>query len=378
MKKTEALKISKAALCFHDPEALASAAPVKEGEKRGLKMTAYSGKIIKGHWYWGDLAIDTDGLKLSKTNIPILEDHRTDRKIGFGSFLTDEKHRVMSEDTTFVDTPFAQEFIKLSEQGFPYEASIYARPSKIQRLMEDEETEVNGFKMKGPGTVWRESVLKECSVVTFGADPNTKSAAMTEDEDVVMEVVEAQKFNKESKEVNMDLAKLKAEHQEVYAEAIALGKAEAETSFVPVKAGLEKQITDLSTEKTKLSADNKDVNDRLLKLEKDEALRREQGIKATAEAVFAGKLKDSSVPERLHPKIRKQISHESFVKDEKLDIEAFSTAIDTELKDWAPKDGDEEEGAILGMSFTKSVGSETGNVDKMVERMLKSTGQTVQ
>ena len=375
MKKTESVKLNKSALCFNDHEAFASVSK-DEGKPPNLRMTAYSGKIIKDHWYWGDLAIDTAGLKLSKSNIPVLGDHLTSQKIGFGSFEVNEQHQVINKETTFVDTPFADEFIKLSAQGFPYEASIYARPVKIQRLMQDEETEVNGFKMKGPGTVWRESVLKECSVVTFGADPNTKSAAMSEDEDVVMEVVETTLKIKD-KEVNMDLAKLKAEHPELYAEVIALGKAEAGTAFAAEKQGLEAKITELSTEKEKLTADNKGVNDRLLKLEKEEGIRKEQGIKATAEAVFAAKLKESNIPARLHPKIRKQINHDQFVKDEKLDIEAFSAAIVTELVDWTPKEGDEEEGAILGMSFAKSVIPAMDD-DAMVTRMLKSTGQSVQ
>jgi hypothetical protein len=232
--------------------------------------------------------------------------------------------------------------------------------------------------MKGPGTVWRESVLKECSVATFGADPNTKSAAMAENEEVVMEIVESEKKSKEDKEVNMDLAKLKAEHPDLFAEVLALGKAEAETAFVPIKAGLEAKITELSTEKDKLSVANKDVNDRVLKLEKQETLRKEEGIKAIADAVFSGKLKETTIPERLYPKIRKQLSHESFVKDEKLDIESFSAAVVAELKDWIPKEG-ETEGSVLGMSFTKSIdGADTTDVDKIVSRMLKSTGQAVQ
>jgi hypothetical protein len=383
-KKTEVVKLSRAALCFNDHEAFASATSSKDGEKRGIKMTAYSGKIIKGHWYWGDLAIDTSGIKLSKTNIPILEDHETSRKIGFGSFIVNDKHEVVADDMSYVDTPFSAEFIKLSDQGFPYEASIYAHPSKIQRLEENEETEVNDFKMKGPGTVWRESVVKECSVVTFGADQNTKSAAMAENEDVVMEVVETTvKTINENKEVNMDLAKLKVEYPDLYAEIFALGKVEgkteAEASFVPIKAEFETKITGLLAEKEILSVANEDVQKRILKLEKEDTLRKEQGIKSIAEAVFTGKLKDSGIPERLHSKIRKQLDHEKFVKEEKLDIEAFSAAIDAELKDWVPNESDEAEGTILGMSFTKSISAQDmGNVDKMVERMLKYTGQTTQ
>ncbi len=378
MKKTESVKLTRRALYFNDHKAFAAVSVVEEGKKRGLEMIAYSGEIIKDHWYWNDLAIDTNGIKLSKTNIPVLGNHETDQKIGFGSFVVNEKHQIVAKDITLVDTPCCLEFIKLSEQGFPYEASIYAHPSKIQRLEEGEETEVNGFKMKGPGTVWRESVLKECSVVTFGADPNTKSAAMAENEEVVMEIVESEKKLKEDKEVNMDLAKMKAEYPDLFAEVLALGKKEAEEAFVPIKAGLEAKITELSTEKDKLSVANKDVNDRVLKLEKQETLRKEEGIKAVADAIFAGKLKETTIPERLFSKIRKQLNHETFVKDEKLDIEAFSAAIVTELKDWIPKEG-ETEGSVLGMSFTKSIdGADTTDVDKMVARMLKSTGQAVQ
>jgi len=367
----ESLKLNKSALCFTDVNTFAKSEPSEEGKPRNLKMTAYSGKIIKGHWYWGDLAIDTAGMKFAKKDTPILQDHSTDKKIGFGSFIVNDKHEVVAEDTTYVDTPFAAEFIKLSDQGFPFEASVYARPSKVQRLMEDEIAEVNGFTMKGPGTVWRESVLKECSIVTFGADSNTKSAAMSEDEEVVMEVEQKTTINKE---VNMDLAKLKAEHPDVYAEAVAIGKTEANEAFVPIKAALDAQIVGLTADKEKLTADNKDVSTRVLSLEKAAILTKEIGIKASADAVVAEKVKTANIPERLLPKIRKQLNHEMFIKDDQLDVTAFSAAVDAELKDWSPAEG--EESSILGMSFGKSDTNTLGNEDAMVDRMLGHVGQT--
>jgi hypothetical protein len=271
---------------------------------------------------------------------------------------------------SFVDTDEAKEFIKLSDGGFPFEASIYARPNKIQRLGEDEVAEVNGYQLKGPGTVWRESVLKECSVVTFGADSNTKSAAMSENEDVVMEVEEEVKLIIDE-EVNMDLAKLKADHPELFTEIFALGRAEAEEAFAEVKAGLDSQISALTADKEKLTADNKDISTRVLSLEKTEVLRKEQGIKMSADSVFNEKVKGASVPERLIPKIRKQINHEAFVKDDKLDVEAFGAAVDAELKDWAPVEGDDT--TILGMSFTRP--SDEGSADDVVDRMLGHVGQ---
>jgi len=376
--KKETLKLNRSALSFTDHDSFAKTEPTAEGKPRKLKMVAYSGKIIKDHWYWGDLAIDTSGMKMAKREIPILNDHMTQEKIGFGSFIVDDKHALINDDMTFVDTPFASEFIKLSDQGFPYEASLYAKPLKIERLSEDEKAEVNGFTMKGPGTVWRESVLKECSVVTFGADANTKSVAMAEDEEVVLEVTQLKQ--KQEEEVTMDLAKLKAEFLSLYEEVIALGKQEAETAFAVVKTGLETTIAQLTADKvqltadkTKLSDDNKDVSARLLKVEKENAVRREEEIRLSADSIFSAKLVAASIPERLHAKVKKQIDYGKFIKEDKLDVTAFSAAIDTELKDWAPVEGEEQ--SVLGMGYSRPADGGAVDSDAMVDRMLKSVGQ---
>jgi hypothetical protein len=171
----------------------------------------------------------------------------------------------------------------------------------------------------------------------------------------------------------MTLAELKAAHPELFSEIVALGKAEAEKAFAQIKTDLEAQITALSAEKQSLASLNKETNDRILKLEKEATIRKEEGIKASAEVIFSEVMGKSKVPERLWSKVRKQISHESFVKEDTLDRTAFSAAIETELKDWIPVEG-EDDSSILGMSFVKSNPGE-GNADTMVTRMLKSVGQ---
>jgi hypothetical protein len=226
--------------------------------------------------------------------------------------------------------------------------------------------------MKGPGTVWRESVLRECSVTTFGADANTKSVAMSENEDVEVEVEETKFESKE--EGNMTLAELKTAQPELFAEIVAIGAAEAEKGFSEVKATLEAQITVLLAEKQSLVTLNEETDKRVLALEKESALRKEEGIKASAEMIFSDLMAKNSIPERLQPKIRKQINHGAFVAEDKLDVTAFTAAIETELKDWLPTEGSEDS-SILGMSFVKSPGTETANVDAMVGRMLKHVGQ---
>jgi hypothetical protein len=51
-----------------------------EDGKKQLKMTVYSGKVIRDHFYWGDLAIDLDGIKFGMSKYPVLEQHDTDSK----------------------------------------------------------------------------------------------------------------------------------------------------------------------------------------------------------------------------------------------------------------------------------------------------------
>lgn len=370
--KKESMNLNKKAMCFSEGQIVHFS---KEDENPKLLMEAYSGSIIKNHWYWGDLAIDVSGMDIPEKPIPILHDHNTSEKIGFGSFKKTEKHKIEADETSFVDTPIAKEFIRLSKQGFPYQASISAKPTQILKLNEDEEAEVNGFVMKGPGTIWRKSVLRECSICTFGADGNTKSVAMSEKDEENMEVEVEEKLNfKEEKEV-MKLDELKEKHPELYAQVIDLGKVvgkeEAEASFSAVKKTLDDKIKVLEGEKTDLSASLTSMETRVVKMEKALDIQKEKGIEASADAVFAKVMTAHSIPERLHSKIRKQISHQSFVADDKLDETKFVEAIETELKDWVPAEG---EFSVLGISSLKTETS-FKEEDKMVERMLGHVGQ---
>lgn len=145
-----------------------------------LDMIGYSGGVIPSHWFWNNLSIDLKGIELSKQKFPILEDHRTDRKVGF--FTRDQVHvngGLKVSGGTVLDTLAGIEFAKLSKEGYPWQASLHATPTSIQRLEEGEKAKVNGFTLEGPGTVWKRCVLKEISVCTIPFDPNTSAQALT-------------------------------------------------------------------------------------------------------------------------------------------------------------------------------------------------------
>lgn len=354
-KKT--LKLTVGAMQLQDENCLAAVkfSEDDKGEKTPqLEMVGYSGGIIKGHWYWGDLAIDLAGMSIPKTKIPILSEHRIDHKIAFvkKGEINFKDNQLNISGGTFLDNTISQSFQDDSAKGFPFEASIYARPTQIQSLAENETADVNGYTMKGPGTIWRKATLKEVSVCTFGYDSNTKSAAMSENEELNIEYQEAVKTNQEEETTRMDFLTFKKENPEEFAKLSAEVEAGLAEKFNAEKADLEGKIAAAVAENTKLSEENKGNEKRLMALEKNEEIRKEAAMKHSADAVFTEKFNAAGLPDRLSIKVRKMVSHEQFIKDGTFDKEAFGAAVDAELKDWATDD----EGSVHGFStFTKNL-----------------------
>jgi hypothetical protein len=371
--KKETVQLTKGSMQLLDEKCFAKVTFAEgdiEKQTPTLEMLAYSGGIIKGHWWWGDLAIDLEGMKFPKKKYPLLEDHETGKKIGFITKLSTEGNQLTVVGAEFIDTEESIKFRENSAQGFPYEASIYARPTKIQTLQEKETAMVNGYEMKGPGTIWRECTFKESSVCTFGYDSNTKSAAMSESEDVCIEISSVAKFQ-EQEEVKMDYLKFKTEHPEEFAKLAKEVADGVEAKFAGEKADLESKLANVTEQNAQLSEESKLSEKRLLALEKSEALRQEQSMKHTADNIFAQKFTDAGLPERLSAKVRKMVGHEAFIADGILDEEAFAASVDAELKDWS-----DEEGSVMGFSTSKKdLG--TGSKEKLskesdaaAERML--------
>ncbi len=317
----------------------------EEGEAPKMKMIAYSGGIIKNHWYWGNLAIDLEGMTFPVSKYPILEDHRTDKKIAFTGkpIINDNTLSIDPDKTVFVDTPESAEFQKLSSQtggGFPYQASIYAKPSSVERVMEGESAKVNGMSVRGPASIWRKCEFKEASVCVFGWDSKTQSSAFskTEMEDIDVEYIGEEEGkisnedNKLKKEVkSMDLAELKKEHPELIvqlSEEVTASVTEALTADFNIK--LAEKDAELSEKDAKLDGQT----ERLASLEKKEVIRTENDLSTLADRIWTERLAKSELDERLYEKAQNMVSHAKFVKDDVLDVEAFTKAVDVEIKDW--------------------------------------------
>jgi hypothetical protein len=363
--RNENIKVKRSAMCVMDYEGFAMAQKAKVGDEETIKIVAYSGGIIKDHWYWGNLAIDLAGMKFKEKKYPILENHDTSRKIGFSSKPTIENGAIEIMDGVPVDTEASREFKSLSEQGFPYQASIYANPTKIERIPEKVETSVNGMTVKGPISIWRESIFKEASICVFGWDPNTTSVAMANDNETeisveVLAMAEADESNTEQGEGStnekggkeaMDINELMKDHKDLYDQIV-------------------KETTDRLT--ASFAEERSRFETRILSLEKAEAIQREKEFRLEANAVWVQKLSASQIPDRLHSKVMGHVRYQEFVKDGSVDMDTFSKAVDAEIKDWVGLGISNE---VIGTGFaSKGVEDEKA---KLAKKQIEDDESTV-
>jgi hypothetical protein len=366
-----------AALEFSDEETFAKVLPKTESEQDRLEMVCYSGGVIKDHWYWGDLALDLSGMKIKGNKFPILEDHDTSKKIAFTKKpLVDSNRLIIDPDhVVFMDTPESIEFRENSRKGFPYQASIRGTPTKVARLMEGEEAEVNGFTMKGPSSIWREWAYKETSVCVFGWDENTSSKVFKADNEVEVDFEIESKLvahNDGNKDVNlkgdkkkMTLEELKKDHPDLVTLLSIETKTEIDSKFAQERDDFKKREEGLAKENEILKHENSVLKDKIDKFSAETA-------KTKAESIVAEKLSGSSVPQELFGKVKAYLSFGSFVKDGMLDEEGFAKKVSEEIADWEDK---LKSVSVMGTGTTsKTTTSATGDeaVDEdLVSRMAK-------
>lgn len=149
-----------------------------EGKPRKFTVKAHTGKIMAHPWL-GKLAVDLAGMTIPEKPIPALLDHDPRLRVGRA-----EKNRIdpkvgLVSEIVFLKNKTAQEVLDDTDDGFPWQASVFVPATRIQRLDVDEEAEVNGQTMTGPGLIFRETTLREVSLTALGVDDDTSIEEMS-------------------------------------------------------------------------------------------------------------------------------------------------------------------------------------------------------
>ncbi len=192
-----------------------------------------------------------------------------------------------------------------------------------------------------------------------------KNGSIAEDDKVQLDITEQQ----EGGNVTMDLKELKEKHPELVKQI----QEEAQASVSP-------QIQDLSNRLNAVEQESKALKTENVKLKEQDILRSERELSASIDAIWSKKLNSSKIPSRRHEDLKKVVSSDEFVKEGALDVEGFSGAIDSKIKDW---EASFTQPTVLGFGTTsKAVDSEdldpddqdrelSAEEDAIVKRNLK-------
>jgi hypothetical protein len=182
----DAAKNTRSALSLTAPMDLQAPGP-EEGKPKAFLITAYTGQLID-LGYYGKLIIDVKGIK-AEAKMPILREHLRDRVVGFSKKAWAEGGNFLISGLFSQKTADAQEVLALGEEGFPWQASVGIWPQKVKVLGSDKETaKVNGQEIAGPVEIWSESVVREVSFVSLGADDHTAAIVLSRETDVPVEI----------------------------------------------------------------------------------------------------------------------------------------------------------------------------------------------
>jgi hypothetical protein len=353
-------KVPKAAL--HFTESIDNTSPVvlsaaDENGKRTLTMKAHSGKPMK-HWYYDKLVVDTTGVKFKGKRFPVLNEHWVRDKIGSSGKLVlqdDYSLHINEDDFKYLNNDVANEFISNSDDGFPYQASISIRPTKIERLSEGAKAEVNGFTLRGPATIFRESLYRETSVCVWGADSDTESKAgnlsdsgnMEEFDCEIIDIQLTEEFSGADNNINenneeddvikkLTFEELQEKDPELFEKILTLGgekfaaaQKAAKNSDTPegddsAISKLTEMITKLTTKITVMETESFKMSETL----------KSKDHKDEAEGIYLQKFSDMNLGKSYSDRVRRLVSFKSFKKDGVFDVEAFTAALDKELKTW--------------------------------------------
>jgi hypothetical protein len=153
-----------------------------------FELVAYTGASIRQGWSRNPLVVDLAQIDASRP-IPILYAHGKelpllDSVIGRSLEATNDGSQLVLRGELIRGTPAADKLIALAKAGVPLQASIGADVGSIENIAAGASATVNGREFPGPISVARGAVLRETSVVLFGADAATSAAIAAEASEV--------------------------------------------------------------------------------------------------------------------------------------------------------------------------------------------------
>jgi len=165
------------------PEIKADVVPVEwieaaegDGEPKQATFTirAYNGGALSVNRWDDPVIVDLAGLQ-AKAPLPVLRDHDIGRIVGHATDVTNDQRKLTLSGVVSGAGPQAEEVKASARAGFPWKASIGAKPLDREYVPTGTKVQVNGRVFTGPVYVARKAILGEVSFVAVGADAGSSA-----------------------------------------------------------------------------------------------------------------------------------------------------------------------------------------------------------
>lgn len=179
-----------------------------------FSMTAYTGGPMQVSNYGPPVVIDLAGLT-AKAPIPILRDHDPSRVVGHADEVTVGDSSLKLAGFISGAGPDAAEVQAAAALGFPWKASVGARPDKLEFVGEGVKTKVNGKTLTGPLEVARKSTLGETSFLAMAADRKSVTRIAATAAPTTNEEASAMKFQEWIEAMGLSLDELREDQKQL-------------------------------------------------------------------------------------------------------------------------------------------------------------------
>jgi hypothetical protein len=146
-------------------------------KQRKFVGVAYSGEVIRNHWYWENVMFDLSTMEVP-AKLPTLIDHSRAERCGYltGSSVGSEG---LSVQGVLLSNVAGSAVAAESDEGFPWQMSVHIEPGSVEQVATGQIVNYNGRSVVGPLAVFKNSRIVEVSFTATGYDPNTSAVAMS-------------------------------------------------------------------------------------------------------------------------------------------------------------------------------------------------------
>jgi hypothetical protein len=145
------------------------------GKLATFEGLAYSGAPMKPQGWWQPVIVDLAGVKVPSQHRPALRQHDPEQIVGHTTTVRADPKGIHVEGVLSGEPHHAAKVAHPARNGFQWQLSIGANPTRTEFLEAGETTTVNGREVTGPMTISRETEIGEISFVPLGADGDTSA-----------------------------------------------------------------------------------------------------------------------------------------------------------------------------------------------------------